>query len=69
VTNIDQLTAQLAGAGIQPHPQPVPGPYMVDLSIILASGGRITFTGRDLHRDGLDELFAIVRQALAFHEQ
>lgn len=50
-----------------PHPPapPVsPGPYMVDVSIVLPTGGAITLAGRGLDRHGLSELFALVQHAV-----
>ena len=63
MTNIDPTTMM----PMQPAPAPQPGPYMVDVSIVLASGGRITFTGRDLGLAGLSELFKIIESAIPTH--
>lgn len=41
------------------------GPYRLDITIWLTSGGRVTFAGTGLDRAGMCELLDIVRQAVA----
>jgi hypothetical protein len=61
VTNLDPSFFPQAPAPAAVRP---PGPYIVDITIRLASGGAIVFAGRDLDRAGVGELFQIIQRAV-----
>lgn len=64
MTNIDQLMQQVGMPAPPAHQPTPPGPFMVDVTVTLPSGGRITLAGRDLSRHGLNELFSLINEAV-----